>query len=112
MAASSAILLLAGEQPPQFEVASVKPAPPPEGRGFSSSTHYDKALYTANNMALRDLVLAAFKLKDYQLQCPSWMETARYNISAKMPEGAAKEQTNPMLQTLLVQRFQMEVRRE
>jgi uncharacterized protein (TIGR03435 family) len=104
-------MLLAADGP-QFEVASIKPAPPPEGRGMSWGTHYDKALYTANNVALRDLLIAAFKLKDYQLQCPSWMETARFNINAKVPEGMPKEEINPMLQTLLVQRFKMEVRRE
>jgi uncharacterized protein (TIGR03435 family) len=90
----------------------VKPAPPPEGRGFSSSTNYDKALYTANNMTLRELVRSAYGLKDYQLQTPAWMETTRFNISAKVPAGAAREQVNGMLQKLLVERFQMEVRRE
>jgi len=97
---------------PQFEVASVKPAPPPEGRGISSSTHYDKALYTANNVTLRELVRAAYGLKDYQLQTPSWMETTRYNISAKFPEAAQRDQVNSMLQRLLTERFKMEVRRE
>ena len=97
---------------PQFEVASVKPAPPPEGRGISSSTHYDKALYTANNVTLRELVRSAYGLKDYQLQTPSWMETTRFNISAKMPEGTQRDQVNAMLQRLLTERFKMEVRRE
>ncbi len=96
----------------QFEVASVKPAPPPEGRGISSSTHYDKALYRAVNVTLRELVRTAYGLKEYQLQTPSWMETTRYNISAKVPEAAPRDQVNAMLQKLLVDRFKMEVRRE
>jgi uncharacterized protein (TIGR03435 family) len=96
----------------QFEVASVKPAPPPEGRGISSSTHYDKALYTANNVTLRELVRTAFGLKDYQLQTPTWMETTRFNITAKVPDAAPRDQVNAMLQKLLVERFKMEIRRE
>ncbi len=108
---ATAVAGIAGAQA-QFEVASVKPAPPPEGRGFSSSTHFDKALYTANNVTLRELIRSAYGLKDYQLQTPSWMETARFNISAKVPEGVPRDQVNAMLQSLLVERFKMEVRRE
>jgi uncharacterized protein (TIGR03435 family) len=40
------------------------------------------------------------------------METTRYNISAKVPEAAPRDQVNAMLQKLLVDRFKMEVRRE
>jgi len=76
------------------------------------STHYDKALYTATNVALKDLLVDAFGVKPFQIQCPAWMETTRFNISAKLPEGASKEQINAMLQKLLVERFKMEVRRD
>ncbi|HJZ95225.1 MAG TPA: TIGR03435 family protein [Candidatus Solibacter sp.] len=95
-----------------FEVASVKAAPPPEGRGFTSTTHYDRALYTATNVTLKGMLMTAFDIKDYQIQCPAWMETARFNISARVPEGTPRDQINPMLQKLLVERFQIELRRD
>jgi uncharacterized protein (TIGR03435 family) len=54
----------------------------------------------------------AFQVKDYQLQCPGWMETALYDINAKAPEGASQGQVWEMLRNLLLERFRMTMHRE
>ena len=56
--------------------------------------------------------MRAYDVKRYQIVGPSWMDTERYDIVAIPPEGAAQEQIPAMLQNLLVERFQMTVRRE
>ena len=102
----------ASDAPIQFEVASVKPAAPPESGRFSSSTRRDQGRFTATNVTLKSLVMQAYVLKDYQLQCPGWMESERYDIVAKVPDSTPKEQVNAMLQNLLLERFKMTVHRE
>src|SRR5205814_5568237 len=45
-------------------------------------------------------------------QGPDSMKSQRFDILAKMPEGATKEQVPEMLQALLAERFQLKVHRE
>ena len=58
------------------------------------------------------MLLQAYQIKEYQLQCPGWMETERYDVNAKAPEGTSSKQVWAMLQNLLLERFQMTVHRE
>lgn len=56
--------------------------------------------------------MKAYNVKRYQIVGPAWLDTEHYDIIAKPPAGAAKEQIPAMLQNLLEERFQMTVRRE
>jgi len=67
----------------------------------------DPGLFTCENVALSGLFRQAFDLPDYQISGPDWMQSARFNISAKVAEGATKEQFRLMLRNLLVDRFQL-----
>jgi len=72
----------------------------------------DGSQVRVNHFALRDCVAIAFKLKQYQVSGPDWMTTERFDIVAKLPEGAPRDQVQPMLQALLVDRFQMKTHHE
>lgn len=96
---------------PVFEVASVKPAviptgarlffgPPQGGPGTA-----DPGQITWTYALLIDMVRAAYDLKSYQVRGPDWISTERYNVAAKVPEGATKEQVRAMWQNLLAERF-------
>jgi uncharacterized protein (TIGR03435 family) len=61
---------------------------------------------------MRVLLLRAYDVKSYQLSGPAWMDTERYEIAAKIPAGATKEQVPGMLQALLTERFHGAVHRE
>ncbi len=98
--------------PPQFEVASIKPAPPPDTKGFTMSLHGgpgtdDPGLFTCENWGLSGLITLAYHIQDYQLSGPDWMGTTRFMISAKVPPGTTREQFNVMLQNLLAERFKL-----
>jgi len=107
----------AADAPVAFEVASIKPAPPLGGgpvrigcSGGPGST--DPGLYTCFNADISQLVVQAYGLKRYQL--PSFApavfvggDTARFNITAKVPPGATEEQLKGMLQNLLAERFKL-----
>jgi uncharacterized protein (TIGR03435 family) len=96
-----------------FEVASVKPsAPVPPGGGgvyFGPARGGpgtpDPGQISWSYARLIDLLMTAYDVKSYQISGPAWLSTERYNIIAKVPEGATKEQVNVMWQNLLVERF-------
>lgn len=93
-----------------FDVASVKPAAPPEpgrmiiGTGGGPGTS-DPGRITSSNVRLKDLIVTAFDVKVYQVSGPSWLDTERYDIVAKVPSGTTKEQVKVMWQNLLKERF-------
>jgi uncharacterized protein (TIGR03435 family) len=113
MRTSAGILLMilstAAAQTPQFEVASIKPAPPPDGTHFTRITGGpawpDPSLFTCENCSLSMLVMRAYGLKDYQFSGPGWAESARFNISAKIAMGTTREQFQQMQRGLLSERF-------
>jgi uncharacterized protein (TIGR03435 family) len=103
--------------PLSFEVAVIKPA-----ETITAATIASGKLHVGMNvegsrvdigyMSLADLIPLAFNLKPYQISGPDWMGAQRFDILAKMPEGATKEQVPEMLQALLAERFQLKVHRE
>jgi uncharacterized protein (TIGR03435 family) len=97
---------------PEFEVASIKPAPPPTGnmmmvrmRGGPGSD--DPGRLDWQNVSLRNMLTNAFNLKEYQLQGPDWLNSERFDVSAKIPADTTREQFRLMLQKLLADRFKM-----
>jgi uncharacterized protein (TIGR03435 family) len=56
--------------------------------------------------------MEAFQVKAYQIAGPSWLDEDCFDIVAKMPEGATRDQIPAMLQALLVERFQLAVHKE
>lgn len=49
--------------------------------------------------------MTAYDLQTYQVIAPAWLATERYDIAAKVPPGATKEQVRVMWQNLLKERF-------
>ncbi len=72
----------------------------------------DPGRFRCSHLTLSDLLLDANGIKDYQLSGPAWMKDQSFDITAKVPAGATKEQTRQMLQRLLTDRFQLTLHRE
>lgn len=101
---------------PAFEVATIKPsAPLDRAKILTGQAHLgmkvDGARVDIGYFSLADLIRTAYAIKPYQLQGPGWMSDQRWDVQAKLPEGATKEQVPQMLQALLAERFKLEVRR-
>jgi uncharacterized protein (TIGR03435 family) len=102
-----------------FEVASIKPAPSllqmaadiQSGKA-RVGMRMDGARIDLSFISLRDLVVGAFKVKPNQISGPDWLISQRFEIHAKLPEGATKEQIPEMMQTLLSERFKFAFHRE
>ena len=95
-----------------FEVASIKPAPPQEMGRTSVHRHTDKGRLVYNNVSLMDMVTDAFRVQAREVVGPDWLNSVRYDILAKLPEGAKEEQIPEMLQSLLVERFGLKMHEE
>ena len=96
---------------PTFEVASVKPAAP-DARGIRCTGGpgtSDPGLLRCENYSLSFLVMMAYNLRSFQLTAPVWMDTARYNVEAKIPPGTNRRQFGLMQQRLLAERFGLQV---
>ncbi len=100
----------------EFEVATIKPSPTLDNMGgrvmVRIGVRNDGALVTYNRMTIKQLVQNAYGVKDYQVTGAPWMDQQPYDISAKLPEGANKDQAPEMLQNLLKERFKLEFHRD
>jgi uncharacterized protein (TIGR03435 family) len=117
---SAGLVLAAGAamgQTATFEVASVKPAAPLDrSQILSGQMHVgmkiDLARVDIGSMSLADLIRVAYRVKPYQISGPDWMASERFDVLAKLPEGASSGQVPEMLQALLAERFKLTVHRE
>ena len=99
-----------------FEVASVKLAPPPtsaEGKRMirvgvqGGPGTSDPGQISYSFVSLRNLLTQAFGLKMYQISGPDWLDSERFDVIAKVPSGATKDDVKIMLQNLLKERFRL-----
>ena len=63
-------------------------------------------------MSLRDYIRIAYRVSPRQVSGPDWIAEERFDIAAKLPEGASGSQVPEMLQALLADRFQLKFHRE
>ena len=97
-----------------FEVASVKPASPTAsaiscsgGPGTS-----DPSIWSCSNVPLAFVISRAFGFEAYQFSPRDTCCQSRFDFTAKVPDGATKEQFQRMLQNLLVERFKLKLHHE
>lgn len=110
LAACSLLFGIAGEsraEDPRFEVASVKPAAPGPRFGIRLKESPGRIHYVS--ASLRELILRAYRRKDYQVETPGWMNSELFDIDATYPLEA-ESQVPQMLSALLAERFKLRVR--
>lgn len=119
---ASAILQAQSARRPEFEVASVRPSDP--------ETVLESYVPTLNvapgatlriqNRQLKELIMIAFGIGGRQLAGPQWLidppgrpsDAPRFDIVARVPDNAKRDEIPAMLQNLLSDRFKLQVHRE
>ena len=115
--------MLLGQSPqasgqPHFEVVSIRSAGFEGGRGGGRGDTVelrgckggpgtpDPVRWTCNtNMG--DLLFKAYPIEGYQFTPPQWALQAQFEIDAKIPQGATKEQMPLMIRGMLQERFKL-----
>jgi len=108
----SSALCQAAEKLPEFEVASIKLAPPQTGPGLRVRMGGDPGRIDYNNVTLKDMIRQAYLVKEYQISGPDWMNSTRFDVVAKVPPNTPKEQIPLMWQSLLADRFKLSLHRD
>jgi uncharacterized protein (TIGR03435 family) len=62
-------------------------------------------------VSLTDLIARAYRVESFQISGPDWMNTAYFDIFAKLPDGSSTDSVPEMLQSLLADRFKLTLRR-
>lgn len=106
---AGAILAHSQDARPVFEAASVKPNVSGDS---GSSEHGSKGQVVVTNQTFKRLVERAYDVKPFQVMGPGWIETLRFDISAKYPSDMKPDEGPLMLRALLEERFQLAAHRE
>ncbi|HWC95999.1 MAG TPA: TIGR03435 family protein [Candidatus Sulfopaludibacter sp.] len=97
---------------PDFEVASVKVAPPRSGAAGYTAVESDPAMVRYSNITLKNLLAMAYRINSDLVSGPEWIDSAQYDVAARLPPDTAKDRVPAMLQRLLTERFKLAVHRE
>ena len=99
-----------------FDVASVRPAAPIDQQTIFAGLRAGKrpevvriegSRATFVYMSLKGLIAYAYKVREYQVTGPDWLATDRFDIAAKLPDGATRDDVPAMLQALLAERMKL-----
>jgi len=110
---------------PSFEVATIKPVEPGAMR-IVGVTVYPEDRIVIRSTSLKGLICTAFNVSGWQVSGPEQMDKPLYDVEGKAPEPSQKEpfdtrhsywtiedeRLREMLQTLLIERFQLKFHRE
>ena len=97
--------------PLRFEVASIKPNAETDNRMMMQRAAGGRV--NATGFSVKMLMRNAFRLQDFQIiGGPAWLTSDRWDIQAKAEDNATPAQVDEMLQSLLVDRFQLKYHKE
>jgi uncharacterized protein (TIGR03435 family) len=96
---------------PTFEVASIKPADPGAMR---IGMNFSPGGVNAMGMPVRSLIQNAYRLQNHELlNLPSWAESERFDITARMSKpDATPDERFAMMRSLLRDRFNLKAHTE
>jgi uncharacterized protein (TIGR03435 family) len=96
---------------PAFEIASIKPNH--SGEMGSRTGTRPGGLFIATNVSLKAMIMQAYNLQDFQVSGgPGWIDSDRFDVSAKAESDVPEEQIMLMLRLLLEKRFQLKAHRD
>jgi uncharacterized protein (TIGR03435 family) len=107
---SLTIITAAQNQPLAFEVASVKPS---KVDASSSGINSGNGRIYGYNVTLKRCIMGAYAVGPNEIiSGPDWLDSERFEITAKAEEPVGDRVLMTMLQTLLAERFKLELHRE
>jgi uncharacterized protein (TIGR03435 family) len=91
----------------QFDVVSIKPSAAGFGSGGGMRTLPD-GTFMMTNQPIRSIILSASPTPAREvLGLPDWVNTDRYDITAKAPAGSSREQQAEMMRNMIIERMKL-----
>jgi uncharacterized protein (TIGR03435 family) len=109
---AASVVLLASDQRPSFDVATVKANK--SGTGVDRIKN-EPGIVFIQNVSLKRLIAMAYEIPEYQqylFSGPDWLDSENYDIQARYAPDTPKAQYQLMFQRLLDERFRMTLHRE
>jgi uncharacterized protein (TIGR03435 family) len=100
-----------GQKRAEFEVATIRPSSEQTTQA-NIGLHISASQVRITYMSLKDYIGIAYRVRTSQtdqIAGPDWIAQERFDIAAKIPDGAPSDQVPEMLQTLLADRFQLKI---
>jgi uncharacterized protein (TIGR03435 family) len=112
--ASHATLGQPSQPTPAFDVASIKESAAGDSlKGpVAAEVSFSPGSVNARNATIKDLLIAAYRVRDFQVSGPSIIGSGHYDIRARITDPASADLQRRMLQTLLADRFHLTLHRE
>jgi uncharacterized protein (TIGR03435 family) len=92
-------------QTPAFDAVSLKPN---NSGSNSSSSNTHNGILTGSNVTLKNFIMRAYGMLDYQISGPEWLQSERFDIAAKPPSGADDKDFPLMMRAMLAERFKLQ----
>jgi len=96
----------------EFEVASSRAVSNQPPAQVAVGLTIDGSQVRITYLSLKDYLAIAYRMKLNQIVGPDWLPSQRFDIAAKLPDGAAQADVPEMLQALLADRFQLKAHRD
>jgi uncharacterized protein (TIGR03435 family) len=77
------------------------------GPDYNNVITYSPGGFTGRNVTLKRLTAEAWQCQLDQVVGPLWIEHNEYDVAARLPDGATKDQIPLMLRSLLADRFRV-----
>jgi uncharacterized protein (TIGR03435 family) len=99
-------------QTARFEVAAIRPSNSDEMNG-PSGIETRRGLVRGTNVTLKRTIASAYGIGEYRVfGGPGWVESDRFQITAKADQPVGDDALDEMLKTLLAERFNLQLHRE
>jgi uncharacterized protein (TIGR03435 family) len=97
----------------RFEVASIKRNPGDAQKAFVMQRFLPGGGFEGFNVTLGSVIRLAYGLQDFQtVGAPKWVDTDRFDIQMRAPQGAVEIEAPRRLQSLLAERFALKAHTE
>jgi uncharacterized protein (TIGR03435 family) len=93
----------------EFEVASIRPVQPTDPNRVDAGLRMDGAQAHFGALSIKNLIARAYRVQPSLITGPDWISSDRFDITAKLPDGATTDQIPEMLQSLLAERFGLKI---
>ena len=91
-----------------FEAATMKV----DSSSDQPGGEYKNGRLILHNQSLRSLIGAAYHVPNVNIQGPSWLDEARFDVAAKTDAAATEEASRIMVQALLSEQLKLKIHRE